>query len=469
MTKHLDIFDYHKLLFDSKLSRDIQLCSFNLPAHLYAILFVIKPTMAKSSKLQSEQAHIFKANKKVAELNKEHISSASEMPPVPYRHPYERQGQLSRLDFIKDQLSTELPYLSGNKTFNEHDQLAGNIENFIGMARIPVGLAGPIVINGTAASGAFYVPMATTEGALLASFSRGMKACRESGSITSVCLIESVQRSPVFRFKTVIQSGEFAIWVLSQTTEFEEIVKKSTRFGRLKDVAVNMEGNNINLVLEFSTGDAAGQNMVTLATENLCQYILSNTPVKPAQWFVESNYSGDKKATAMSFGNVRGKKVTAEIILTKEIVADVLKSTPQRMTDYWRTSTLSVIQSGAIGAQGHFANGLTALFMACGQDVACVAEAAVGITRMELTEAGDLYASVTLPALIVGTVGGGTHLPTQRECLELMGCYGAGNSRKFAEICGAVVLAGELSIAAALASGQFTQAHAALGRKNHKS
>jgi hydroxymethylglutaryl-CoA reductase (NADPH) len=213
------------------------------------------------------------------------------------------------------------------------------------------------------------------------------------------------------------------------------------------------------------TGDAAGQNMVTICTDAICQYIVENAPIKPKFWFVEGNYSGDKKATALSFSNVRGKKVTAEIVLSEKIVNEVLKSTPKAIAEYWRSSTIGVIQSGAIGAQGHYANGLAALFIATGQDAACVSEAAIGITRMELNDDGSLYASVTLPNLIVGTVGGGTSLPTQKECLELMDCYGEGKSRKYAEICGALVLAGELSIAAALSAGHFASAHKKHGRK----
>jgi hydroxymethylglutaryl-CoA reductase (NADPH) len=135
------------------------------------------------------------------------------------------------------------------------------------------------------------------------------------------------------------------------------------------------------------------------------------------------------------------------------------------MAEYWQASTVGTIQTGSIGAQGHYANGLAALFIATGQDAACVSEASVGITRMEVTADGGLYAAVTLPNLIVGTVGGGTGLPTQRECLELMDCYGSGKARKFAEICAAVVLSGELSIAAALSVGHFTSAHQKLGRK----
>lgn len=192
---------------------------------------------------------------------------------------------------------------------------------------------------------------------------------------------------------------------------------------------------------------------------------MSVTPIKPTQWFIESNYSGDKKASAVSFTSVRGKKVTAECVVKKEIVEQVLKSTPSQMENYWKSSTIAATQSGTIGAQGHYANGLAAVFLATGQDVACVSEASVGITRMEVNQDGDLYCSVTLPNLIVGTVGGGTGLPTQLECLKMMGCAGKNNSRKFAEVCAGLILAGELSIASALSVGHFTNAHQALGRK----
>jgi hydroxymethylglutaryl-CoA reductase (NADPH) len=230
-------------------------------------------------------------------------------------------------------------------------------------------------------------------------------------------------------------------------------------------VKANIEGNQLILTFEFYTGDAAGQNMSTLCTEEICKYIIKKTPVIPLLWYIESNYSGDKKATALSFTQVRGKKVCAEIYLPEKIVKSVLKTTSKAMENYWRSSTIGVIQSGSIGAQGHYANGLAALFIATGQDAACVAEAAVGITRMECQTDGSLYASVTLPNLVVGTVGGGTSLATQKECLELMDCYGEGKAVKLAEICGALVLAGELSIAAAIAAGHFSDAHKKLGRK----
>lgn len=357
------------------------------------------------------------------------------------------------------------PWLAGHLVFDDFDALHGNIEQYVGMSQIPTGIIGPLRILGTEAMGDFIVPLATTEGTLVASYDRGAKATRVSGGITSICLSEGVQRSPVFKFKDLADLSEFLSWTLDKMERFREIVGDTSRHALLSDFKVTIEGNHLILTFEYMTGDASGQNMVTICTNAICQYIIDENPVKPLFWFIESNYSGDKKATSLSFSNVRGKKVTAEINLSKEAITQVLKTTPEAMANYWLSSTCGIIQSGAIGAHGHIANGLCALFIATGQDVACVSEAAVGLTRMELDGNGGLYVAVTLPNLIVGTVGGGTWLPTQQECLRMIGCDGKGKARKLAEICAAVILAGEVSIAAALSSGQFSKAHATLGRK----
>jgi len=374
-------------------------------------------------------------------------------------------GIAKRFEFLKKHTGKELPYLAGKQTFNEVGTLAGNIENYIGMCMVPTGIIGPLRVYGTEARGDFYVPLATSEGALVASYHRGAKACYQAGGVVSVCLEEGVQRSPLFKFGTISDLGSFMMWVLPQIDKFKEIVGTQSRFAKLIDLKATIEGNHLILTFEYQTGDASGQNMVTLCTDAVCKYIVENVPTKPTFWFIEGNYSGDKKATALSFTHVRGKKITTEITLSNEIVRNILKATPEMMTNYWRSSTMGVVQSGAVGAQGHYANGLTALFIATGQDVACIAEASTGITRMEMTADGGLYASVTLPNLIVGTVGGGTSLPTQRECLELIDCYGVGKARKFAELCGALVLAGEISIAAAISAGHFSSAHQKFGRK----
>ncbi len=378
---------------------------------------------------------------------------------------WSKEAQLERLEFIRNKTGKSLEALSENSSILDPHDLKGNIEQFIGMTQIPTGIIGPLRIHGTLAQGDFYVPMATTEGALVASYNRGARATALSGGIISVCLTEGVQRSPIFKFNALSEVGVFLQWILHQTPIFHGIVSKSSRFAELQDMRLNMEGNTVVVIFEYTTGDAAGQNMVTICTNAICQYIIEHSPIKPQYWFIEGNYSGDKKATAVSFSTVRGKKVTAETFIKKSVVESILRTTSKDIAQYWQTSSVASVQSGSIGIQGHFANGLTALFIATGQDVACVSEAYVGITRMEVINEADLYVSVTLPSLVVGTIGGGTGLPTQRACLDLLECSGPNSARKFAEICGATVLAGELSIAAAMASGDFSDAHKLFGRK----
>ncbi|CAN5751551.1 hydroxymethylglutaryl-CoA reductase [soil metagenome] len=416
---------------------------------------------SRAIKILDEQTNIKALIKKINEKS----SVIIERDHFPIEAMASAEGQSLRLDYLEKETGKRPEFLPGKKTFTDTSLLEGNIENFIGLTQVPTGIIGPLKVLGTAADGDFFVPLATSEGALVASYHRGAKATRLAGGITSICLVEAVQRSPVFKFNNIAELGTFLIWMLPQIEEFKKITEQTSRYAKLLEVIPNIEGNNLFITFEYQTGDASGQNMVTLCTDEICKFIVANTPVQPMFWFIEGNYSGDKKATALSFTTVRGKKVTAEVELSKEIVAEVLKTTPKKMADYWQTSTIGIIQSGAIGAQGHFANGIAALFLATGQDVACVSEAAVGITRMEVTSTGNLYASVTLPNLILGTVGGGTSLPTQRECLELMDCYGAGKARKLAEICGALILSGELSIAAALSAGHFSSAHKKFGRK----
>lgn len=339
-----------------------------------------------------------------------------------------------------------------------------NIENFIGTVKLPVGLAGPLRVNGLFAQGDYYVPLATTEAALVASFSRGAQLITKAGGCTTMVLSEGVMRAPGFAFVNLQEAGAFVAWAVAQLENFRAEAAKTTRHGELVDMQVTVEGNHVYLRFDYRTGDASGQNMVTIATQAICEYIQKHSPVTPQYFFLEANLSGDKKASAQSFLGVRGKKVTAEVTLPAKLVEALLHTTPQRMVDYWRMSAMGGVLSGTIGVQGHYANGLAALYIACGQDAACVSESAVGVTRFELIEGGDLYASVTLPNLIVGTVGGGTGLPSQKACLELLGLSGTGKSRAFAEVAAGITLAGELSIIGALCSGDFARAHQHLAR-----
>ncbi len=404
--------------------------------------------------------------KKIAsQLRTRNIDEMPLPPNLPRETVLSREAQEKRLAILEKQGIT-FEYLKGKKRIDDPSIFQDNIENFIGIAQLPVGLIGPLRINGVYANGDFYVPLATSEGALIASYNRGARVVSLSGGVRVVCLTERVSRAPGFIFKDLVEAGEFIVWVVRNFEDLKKEAKKTTTHGQLEDMKVTLEGNHVFLNFEYTTGDAAGQNMVTIATDAICRFIAAECPVKPRHWFIESNMSGDKKATAMSYLYVRGKKVIAEAVIPRRLVTRILHTTPEIMMEYWKMSFVGGVQTGSIGVQGHYANGLAAMFIACGQDAACVAEASIGITRIDLVDKGDLYVSVSLPNLIVGTVGGGTDLPTQRECLQMLGCKGEGTARKFAEVCAAVALAGEISIMGALAAGQFTQAHVRYGRKN---
>jgi len=349
-------------------------------------------------------------------------------------------------------------------TLGQLNAYAHNIENLIGTLKVPVGVVGPLRVNGLFAQRDFLVPLATTEAALVASYNRGARAITEAGGCTAMLLAEGISRAPGFVFRDLQEVGRFLVWALAHVEDFRREAEATTRHGKLIDLRIAVEGNHVYLSFEFSTGDAAGQNMVTIATEAICAYIAAQSPVKPRASFVEANLSGDKKASAQSFLSVRGKKVTAEATLPRPLVGRRLHTTPDRMVEYWRMSAIGGVLSGTLGIHGHYANGLAALYLATGQDVACVAESAVGVTRLEMTPAGDLYAAVTLPNLTVGTVGGGTRLPSQQACLEILGLAGPGHARALAEVCAGLCLAGEVSIIGALAAGEFTRAHERLAR-----
>ena len=354
--------------------------------------------------------------------------------------------------------------LADERAIGEREAYARNIENFIGTVRVPVGLAGPLRVNGVHALGDYYLPLATTEAALVASYSRGALAITESGGCSCAVLNEGVTRAPGFAFETLADAVTFVAWASMSFEGIKQAAGQTTKHGELVDMNLTVEGNNVHVQLEFLTGDAAGQNMVTIATEAACAHLVERSPVRPRYWFVEANMSGDKKATTHSFMSVRGKKVSAEVNVPAAVIERRLHTTAKAMADYARMSVMGGVMSGSIGVQGHYANGLAALFIACGQDAACVAEAAVGVTRFEVREDGGLYAAVTLPNLIVGTVGGGTQLPTQKACLDILGMSGTGHARAFAEVAAGLALAGELSIIAALTAGHFTRAHQRLAR-----
>ncbi len=386
------------------------------------------------------------------------------VPPAPPRPlDWSAEARDARVAFLEER-GARLDALAGREGPPDPASLRGSVEHFVGMTQIPTGVIGPLRVNGLHAHGDFYVPLATSEGALVASYARGARLMTLAGGAAAMVTTEHVQRAPAFVFSTIAEAALFAAWAVGRVERFREVAATRTAHGRLLDVMTHVEANHVYLIFAFHTGDAAGQNMVTFCTAAVCEEILASTPVQPRYWFLESNMSGDKKATALSFLQTRGRNAMAETVIPRALVRRGLHTTPERMCDYWRLSFVGGVQTGSIGVSGHVANGIAAIFLACGQDMACVSEAAVGVTRMELTEGGDLYCAVTLPNLIVGTVGGGTRLPTARECLAMMDCLGEGRASRFAEICAAVALGGEISIVGALCAGDFASAHERLGR-----
>lgn len=351
-----------------------------------------------------------------------------------------------------------------NKHRLDPSQLKGNCESFIGAAQIPIGLAGPISINGEWAKGDFLVPLATTEGSLVASYNRGIKIVNLCGGVTTTISEDLMQRAPVFVFNNAREARDFSEWIEAHFSEIQEKAGASSRYARLVRIDSYLSNTFAFLRFNFRTGDAAGQNMVTKAAYEGCLWIIENCPHKAAHFYLESNMATDKKPSFMNSLQGRGKRVTAEITFKKEVLERELRVTARQLDYHRAVGNIGAFLSGTNNNGLHSVNAITALFIATGQDVATVAESSASLTHAEVLPNGDLSASLTLPALVVGTYGGGTGLPTQRECLELMDCYGEGKAKKLAEIIAGVVVAGEISLAAAISSADWVSSHEQLGR-----
>jgi hydroxymethylglutaryl-CoA reductase (NADPH) len=387
---------------------------------------------------------------------------AARTDPAPPRFRVQRSVDPDRLrDWWKDKSGGDL--LADPQTLATLDAYGANIENMIGTVKLPLGVVGPLRVNGLNAQGDYSVPLATTEAALVASYARGADVITRSGGVAAAMLSEGVLRSPAFVFADIVEAGTFVGWAAEQADSLRAAAEATTQHGKLVSIDPYIDNDTVFLVCRYTTGDAAGQNMVTIATEALCRALLADCPIPPRCWFIEGNFSGDKKASYLGLIAGRGRKVSASVTISEALLRRCLRVTIDQMLDYARVAQLGATLSGQIGAQGHYANGLAAFYIATGQDAACVAESAVGFTRME-RRAGGLFMSVTLPNLLVGSVGGGTGLPSQRAALDLMGLAGNGKAAALAEVAASLCLAGEISIMAAIAAGDFTRAHQNLAR-----
>jgi hydroxymethylglutaryl-CoA reductase (NADPH) len=340
----------------------------------------------------------------------------------------------------------------------------GNIENFTGVAQIPLGFAGPLHVNGEHAQGLFLIPLATSEGTLVASYNRGIKVLNLSGGVTATVSDDCMQRAPVFVFDSAREARDFRDWVTAHLEDIRREAEATSHVAHLLRIETYLSNKFAYLRFNFATGDAAGQNMVGRATFAACGWILEHAPAV-RKFYLESNFATDKKASHINMMRTRGKRVTAEAVVPRQVLREHLRVEPEALQCHAGIANVGAFLSGTNNNGLHSANAITALFIATGQDVANVAEGSAALIYSEITPARDFYLSITLPSLIVGTYGGGTGLPTQRECLEVLGCYGKGKVNKLAEIVAGVVLAGELSLAAAISSLEWVSAHERYGRK----
>jgi hydroxymethylglutaryl-CoA reductase (NADPH) len=341
----------------------------------------------------------------------------------------------------------------------------GNIEHFTGVAQLPVGFAGPLTIHGEHAQGDFLIPMATTEGTLVASYNRGMKVLNLSGGVKCSIVGDVMQRAPVFVFADARKARDFVKWVEEPEiyAHIKEEAEATSSVAKLQYIDSYLASKFAYLRFNYSTGDAAGQNMVGRATFAGCSWILDNYD-GIRHFFLESNLATDKKASQVNIMRTRGKRVTAECTIKRDVLIGHMRVEPENLVYMAGVANVGSILSGANNNGLHSANGITAMFIATGQDVANVSESSAGIIYVELTPEKDLYLSITIPSLIVATYGGGTGLATQRECLEFLDCYGRNKVNKFAEIVAGVVLAGEISLASAITSLDWVSSHEKYGR-----
>ncbi|MBM7067436.1 hydroxymethylglutaryl-CoA reductase [Actibacterium sp. 188UL27-1] len=353
--------------------------------------------------------------------------------------------------------------LADDATLEIAERYSGNIENFIGTVKVPVGIIGPLRVNGLNALGDYHVPLATTEAALVASYGRGAAVATKAGGISTAVLYEGVMRTPAFCFDGLLEAGMFVEWVVAQVETLRAAAEATTRHGKLISIEPIVDNEVVFLITRFTTGDASGQNMVTIATHAMCEAIQAACPVPIRRWYIEGNFSGDKKASFLGMVTGRGRKVSASVTVPGAVVERYLGTSVEAMLEYGRVAQMGALLSGQMGAQAHYANGLAAFYIATGQDAACVSESAVGFTRMEARGA-DLFCSVTMPNILVGSVGGGTGLPSQSAGLNILGLRGAGHGAALAEVTAAICLCGEISIVAAIAAGHFTRAHENLAR-----
>ncbi len=368
-----------------------------------------------------------------------------------------------RLELWKSVTGTRPKHVAGEPV--PLDQARGKIENLVGFAQIPLGIAGPLDVDTSLGKRSVYVPMATTEGAMVAPYSRGMRLLSAGGGARARVISEGLTQNPILVYANAEEAANAAQFVVRHLDELRVIVSNTTKHGALVGVRPEPLGRRLVLSLVFTTGDAIGINMAARAADLVSANVAERTGAKDR--YVHGQ-DVEKRANARAFNDGRGRRVVADVTIPRDRLRDIARTTPEALAALWKSYTVGFAQLGTQNWLVQSANGIAAVMLACGQDVAYVTESATGLLDIDVDARGDLYASAHLPCLLVGTVGGGTNQGTARECLELLDCLGDGKANHFAEILAATVLAGDLSLLAAFTTHEFVAAHEALGRNRPK-
>lgn len=372
----------------------------------------------------------------------------------------------ARREFIEKETGTTLENI-GIFSLDIERVVKRNCENMIGTIQVPVGVAGPLLVQGEYAQGSYYLPLATTEGALVASVNRGCSAITQAGGAQVRILHDGMTRAPVFAADSVVHAKQVADWVAAHYDELREAAESTTSHGKMTDIVTYITGTSVFVRIEFDTKDAMGMNMVTIASAKVADLIAQGTGARLIA--LSGNMCADKKPAAINGIMGRGRSVVAGVALSHDLIRKILKTDAKNLLEVnYRKNLVGSARAGSMGFNAHAANVVAAMFIACGQDAAHAIDGSTCITTVDHTDSG-VYIAVTLPSLPVGTVGGGTGLETQQECLRILGAAGSGNppgthAKKLGEIIGAAVLAGEISLLGAIAAQHLARAHQQLGR-----
>lgn len=374
------------------------------------------------------------------------------------RKEYDKKSLDKKADILAKQLNINLRHIRG--CTYDTGFFRGNIENPIGITQIPLGLIGPISVNGKAAKGEFLIPMATTEGALLLTYDLGARIVSMGGGVDVEVISKNVHISPMFPIANDEDEKVIRKFITQNYEHIQRIAEGGSSHTKLLEIVIKRIKNNLVLKCIYDTADAHGLNMINQASFNICKYIEAKTGFA---FYHRSHYSGVKHHSLLNEREGYGRRVIAKTVIPAKALG-MLRVTAQQLKDF----TSRCIECGTASEIScinvHASNGITAIFLACGQDMADISSAHVCKGKCEIVNGKDIYWECDFKNLLIATVGGGTGLGTQKECLEIMGCYGSGMSDKFAELIAAAVLAGEIPTAAAVISQTYVDIHNKYGR-----